>query len=142
MRQAFAGMLWSKQFYFYPVDKSMSSDILPPDCAKRVALRNKEWFHLESADILSMPDKWSILGLIPAGGFHCRLRAFPPKEIRKQKSGKARYQTVRLSNRLSPIYRQVVPTMRNDGYQFSQPCISADRRRCYGSLDYRCGGPR
>jgi hypothetical protein len=57
MRQAFAGMLWSKQFYYYPVDKWMSSDTLPPDCARRVALRNKEWFHLESADILSMPDK-------------------------------------------------------------------------------------
>jgi hypothetical protein len=58
MRQALAGMLWSKQFYYYPVNKWMGDDILPPDCHRRLAVRNKEWFHLESADILSMPDKW------------------------------------------------------------------------------------
>src|SRR5262245_50027202 len=58
MRQAFAGMLWSKQFYFYPVLDWMQEEILPPDCPQRVPMRNREWFHLDSADILSMPDKW------------------------------------------------------------------------------------
>src|SRR5215510_3772646 len=58
MRQAFAGMLWSKQFYFYPVLDWMQEEILPPDCLQRVPVRNREWFHLDSADILSMPDKW------------------------------------------------------------------------------------
>ncbi len=58
MRQAFAGMLWSKQFYFYPVLDWMHEEILPPDCPRRVPMRNKEWFHLDSADIFSMPDKW------------------------------------------------------------------------------------
>jgi hypothetical protein len=58
MRQAFASMLWSKQYYFYPVLDWMEEEILPPDCPRRVATRNKEWFHLDSADILSMPDKW------------------------------------------------------------------------------------
>ena len=58
MRQAFAGMLWSKQFYYYPVQDWMEEEILPPDCPRRVTARNKEWFHLDSADILSMPDKW------------------------------------------------------------------------------------
>jgi len=58
MRQAFAGMLWSKQFYFYPVRDWVDDEILPPDCPRRVPARNSEWFHLDSADILSMPDKW------------------------------------------------------------------------------------
>jgi len=58
MRQAFAGMLWSKQFYFYPVRDWIDDEILPPDCPQRVPARNREWFHLDSADILSMPDKW------------------------------------------------------------------------------------
>jgi len=58
MRQAFAGMLWSKQFYFYPVRDWMQDEILPPDCPRRVPARNREWFHLDSADIISMPDKW------------------------------------------------------------------------------------
>jgi hypothetical protein len=58
LRQAYAGMLWSKQFYFYPVLDWIEEEILPPDCPRRVAARNREWFHLDSADILSMPDKW------------------------------------------------------------------------------------
>ena len=58
MRQAFAGMLWSKQFYYYPVHKWIHDDVPPPDCQLRHMKRNREWFHLESADILSMPDKW------------------------------------------------------------------------------------
>jgi hypothetical protein len=57
-RQAFAGMLWSKQFYNYSVHDWIEDTILPPDCARRVATRNKDWFFLQSADILSMPDKW------------------------------------------------------------------------------------
>lgn len=58
VRQAFAGMLWTKQFYYYPVKSWLNDEILPPDCLQRGQHRNKEWFHLESADILSMPDKW------------------------------------------------------------------------------------
>ncbi|RUR83180.1 glucosidase [Chlorogloeopsis fritschii PCC 9212] len=58
MRQAFAGMLWTKQFYYYPVYDWLKDEILPPDCQQRQPTRNREWFHLESADILSMPDKW------------------------------------------------------------------------------------
>ncbi|MBF2085156.1 glucosidase [Thermoleptolyngbya sp. C42_A2020_037] len=58
MRQAFAGMLWTKQYYYYPVRAWLHDEILPPDCKTRIPLRNHEWFHLESADILSMPDKW------------------------------------------------------------------------------------
>jgi len=60
IRQAFAGMLWSKQFYYYPVQDwvEVEDEILPPDCQRRVATRNREWFHLDSADIISMPDKW------------------------------------------------------------------------------------
>jgi hypothetical protein len=58
MRQAFAGMLWSKQFYFYPVNKWLNEETLPPDATPRQAARSRQWFHLESSDIISMPDKW------------------------------------------------------------------------------------
>ena len=57
MRQALAGMLWTKQFYHYPVQAWIHDKSLPPDCGRRVPRRNTEWFHLESADIISMPDK-------------------------------------------------------------------------------------
>src|SRR5256712_300769 len=59
MRQGFAGMLWSKQFYHYVV-KQWSEGVPgnPPPPAERLNGRNKDWPHLYNADVVSMPDKW------------------------------------------------------------------------------------
>jgi hypothetical protein len=58
-RQAFAGMLWSKQFYFYVVEEWLNGDPAGPTPPRdRKYGRNREWFHLYINDILSMPDKW------------------------------------------------------------------------------------
>jgi hypothetical protein len=58
-RQAFAGMLWSKQFYHYDVRKWLDGDpAMPPPPAERKQGRNAEWTHLYNADVISMPDKW------------------------------------------------------------------------------------
>ena len=58
-RQAFAGMIWSKQFYSYDVPQWLKGDpAFPPPPAERARGRNCEWAHLNNADILSMPDKW------------------------------------------------------------------------------------
>ncbi len=58
-RQAFAGMLWSKQFYHYVVEDWLKGDRNSPSPApERKHGRNHEWFHLYTDDILSMPDKW------------------------------------------------------------------------------------
>ncbi len=58
-RQAFAGMLWSKQFYFYEVEEWLEGDPSgPPPPAERKHGRNSEWRHVHNADVLSMPDKW------------------------------------------------------------------------------------
>ena len=76
MRQSLAGMLWSKQFYYYPVNKWINDRWLPPDCQRRVTSRNREWFHLESADILSMPDKWEYPWFAAWDlAFHCMVLA-------------------------------------------------------------------
>lgn len=56
-RQAFAGMLWSKQFYNYIVEDWLKGDKLPPP-KERSSGRNHEWKHLYNDDVLSMPDKW------------------------------------------------------------------------------------
>ncbi len=59
MRQAFAGMLWSKQFYHYVVKDWLRGDpAQPTPPAERVTGRNREWTHLHNADVISMPDKW------------------------------------------------------------------------------------
>jgi hypothetical protein len=59
MRQALAGMMWSKQFYHYDVNKWLEergSDDLKPD--RKLAPRNDQWHHMYNGDIISMPDKW------------------------------------------------------------------------------------
>jgi len=85
MRQALAGMLWSKQFYYYPVQEWIKNEGLPPDCQQRVAPRNKEWFHLESADIISMPDKWEYPWFAAWDlAFHCLVLARVDLDFAKQ----------------------------------------------------------
>jgi hypothetical protein len=59
MRQALAGMLWSKQFYNYDVDRWLEergSDPFKP--GRKAAPRNDAWHHMYNGDVISMPDKW------------------------------------------------------------------------------------
>jgi hypothetical protein len=59
MRQALAGMLWSKQFYYYDVDRWLEERGAGRFKAnRRAAPRNEHWHHVYNADIISMPDKW------------------------------------------------------------------------------------
>jgi hypothetical protein len=59
MRQAFAGMLWSKQYYGYNVARWLDGDPgLPPPPPERLTARNATWRHFDAADIISMPDPW------------------------------------------------------------------------------------
>jgi hypothetical protein len=58
MRQALAGMLWSKQFYFYDVDKWLEERGSDPFKPRRRAPRNDHWHHMYNKDVVSMPDKW------------------------------------------------------------------------------------
>ncbi len=59
MRQALAGMLWSKQFYHFVQREWLAGDpAQPPPPPQRRHGRNAEWGHLYNADVLSMPDKW------------------------------------------------------------------------------------
>jgi hypothetical protein len=58
-RQAFAGMIWGKQFYWFDVQRWLDGDpTQPPPPEGRRWGRNSQWTHLEACDILSMPDPW------------------------------------------------------------------------------------
>jgi Glycosyl hydrolase family 63 C-terminal domain len=59
LRQALAGMLWSKQFYHYDVRRWLDGDpAQPPPPAERLTGRNAHWRHLDNMDVISMPDTW------------------------------------------------------------------------------------
>ncbi|MGI8673493.1 MAG: MGH1-like glycoside hydrolase domain-containing protein [Luteitalea sp.] len=59
MRQGFAGLLWTKQYYHYDIATWLRGDPLqPPPPPTRGEVRNGSWTHLYNADVISMPDKW------------------------------------------------------------------------------------
>ena len=59
MRQALAGMLWTKQFYYYDVDTWLGEHGADPfKPARRARRATTDWHHMHNADIISMPDKW------------------------------------------------------------------------------------
>ncbi|MBO3461518.1 glucosidase [Aetokthonos hydrillicola Thurmond2011] len=58
-RQAYAGLLWSKQFYYYVVEEWLKGDpASPPPPESRQNGRNSNWLHIYNDDVISMPDKW------------------------------------------------------------------------------------
>jgi Glycosyl hydrolase family 63 C-terminal domain len=58
MRQALAGMLWSKQYFNYDVDKWLAEHGADPMQRGSRQMRNSEWFHMINDHVISMPDKW------------------------------------------------------------------------------------
>jgi hypothetical protein len=58
MRQALAGMLWTKQYYGYDVDRWLQEHSAHPLRAPAKSVRNDRWFHMSNGDVISMPDKW------------------------------------------------------------------------------------
>ena len=86
-RQALAGMLWTKQFYYYDIPEWLDGDPgQPPPPSERRYGRNYEWRHLNNADILSMPDKWEYPWYAAWDlAFHCiPLALIDPEFAKKQ----------------------------------------------------------
>jgi Glycosyl hydrolase family 63 C-terminal domain len=86
MRQALAGMLWSKQFYYFDVDLWLQEHQAHPLRDPTRDLRNRQWFHMLNGDILSMPDKWEYPWYAAWDlAFHCvPLSMVDPAFTRKQ----------------------------------------------------------
>jgi hypothetical protein len=86
MRQAFAGMLWSKQYYHYVVRDWLQGDPrMPAPPAERVQGRNHQWTHLYNADVISMPDKWEYPWYAAWDlGFHCLPLALVDPQFAKE----------------------------------------------------------
>ncbi|MEN6483661.1 MAG: glucosidase, partial [Syntrophobacteraceae bacterium] len=58
MRQALAGMLWTKQYYYFDADKWLDEHHAHPIHGHTRQFRNREWFHMVNDHVISMPDKW------------------------------------------------------------------------------------
>jgi hypothetical protein len=86
MRQAFGGLLWSKQFYHYDVRTWLEGDPAgPPPPPERLKGRNKEWTHLYNDDVISMPDKWEYPWYAAWDlGFHCIALALVDPDFAKE----------------------------------------------------------
>jgi hypothetical protein len=86
LRQAAAGMLWSKQFYHYDVERWLAGDPLqPPPPPGRGEIRNGDWTHLDNRDVLSMPDPWEYPWFAAWDlAFHCVALAHLDAEFAKR----------------------------------------------------------
>jgi hypothetical protein len=85
-RQAFAGMLWSKQFYHYVVREWLAGDeAKPKPPGSRLNGRNSDWSHLYNSDVISMPDKWEYPWYAAWDlAFHCIPLAIVDPEFAKE----------------------------------------------------------
>jgi hypothetical protein len=86
MRQALGGLMWSKQFYHYDVNRWTKGDPASPDVPKeRLSGRNHEWHHLYNADVISMPDKWEYPWYAAWDlAFHCVALAIADADFAKE----------------------------------------------------------
>ena len=63
MRQAFGGLFWTKQYFFFDVNMWLREHgVNPFDAPASVPVRNRHWFHMFNDDVISMPDKWDTRG--------------------------------------------------------------------------------
>jgi hypothetical protein len=86
MRQSFAGLLWSKQFYHYVQREWLQGDPAnPPPPEERKNGRNKDWAHVYNSDVISMPDKWEYPWYAAWDlAFHCVPLALVDPEFAKE----------------------------------------------------------
>ena len=84
-RQAFAGLLWSKQYYHYTVEEWLDGDPAgPPPPESRKLGRNTDWRHLDNSEVISMPDTWEFPWYAAWDlAFHCIPLALIDPELAK-----------------------------------------------------------
>ena len=86
VRQGFAGMLWTKQYYFFDADRWLQEHQANPMLGQTRQVRNREWYHMVNDHVISMPDKWEYPWYAAWDlAFHCiALSAVDPDFAREQ----------------------------------------------------------
>jgi hypothetical protein len=85
-RQALAGMLWTKQYYYFDLDQWLKEHgASAPAAAQRMRIRNAHWFHMVNEHVISMPDKWEYPWYAAWDlAFHCVALALVDLDFAKQ----------------------------------------------------------
>jgi len=105
-RQAFAGMIWNKMFYYYSVEEWLDGDPgQPPPPPERLHGRNRDWRHVYCADVISMPDKWEYPWFAAWDhAFHCIAFAVIDSEFAKSQLLLLSRETYMHANGQHPAY--------------------------------------
>jgi hypothetical protein len=85
LRQACAGVIWTKQFFHYDVERWLHGDRPPAPPRDRLRGRNSQWRHLSASDVISMPDKWEYPWFAAWDlAYHCMALALVDVDFAKQ----------------------------------------------------------
>lgn len=137
-RQAFAGLLWTKQFYHYVHQQWSHGDPnLPPPPANRAGNRNHEWRHLYIDDVLSLPDKWEYPFFAAWDtAFHCiPLLMLDPEFAKKQLDLLTREWYMHPNGQI-PAYEWNFSDVNPPVHAWSAFRIFKIERKMYGTEDY------
>jgi len=105
MRQAMSGMLWSKQYYSFDLERWLKEHDIDTFSHKGRGYRNKEWFHMVNDDIISMPDKWEYPWYAAWDlAFHSVTLSFVDLDFAKQQMGLMLKETYLHPNGQIPAY--------------------------------------
>ena len=128
-RQALAGMIWSKQFYYYDIDQLAHRRSRTAAAARtRHRGRNADWRHLNNADVISMPDKWEYPWYAAWDlAFHCLPLALVDAELRQAAAAADDARMVHASERTAAGLRMGVRRRQPAGARLGELARVSDR---------------
>ena len=134
-RQAFAGLLWSKQYYHYVVKHWLDGDpAQPPPPPAREHGRNREWTHLYNADVISMPDKWEYPWYAAWDlAFHCVPLALVDSDFAKEQLDAAAARVVHAPERPAARLRVGVRRRQSAGARLGGVARLQDRAEAHAA---------
>ncbi len=137
-RQAFAGMLWSKQYYHYVVTDWLEGDPSEPSPPpERVHGRNSDWLHFFARDVLSMPDKWEFPWFASWDlGFHCVALAYLDPQFAKDQILMMLREWYSHPNGQIPAYEWDFGDVNPPVLSLSAQVVFEVDRECTGVADY------
>jgi hypothetical protein len=137
-RQAFAGLLWSKQYYHYVVTDWLEGDpTQPAPPPERKQGRNSDWINFFTRDVLSMPDKWEFPWFASWDmGFHCVALAYLDPQFAKEQILLMLREWYTHPNGQTPAYEWSFGDVNPPVLSMAAEAVFEAEQRCTGVADY------